>query len=125
MGCDELKQLLGQVVVSVENATTQSGFRVSANGEHKFDLVAGEKKSFSVNTNKIGSVRIVVSHTALSTDLTFTVLTPGNDGGSAALLISKELFLGSEIYRLTCPGCESLLGHTTEPVGNNSTNPLK
>ena len=47
--CDTVKQLTGQVVVSVENATEIDGFEVYAHGKKRFSLDAGEKKSFSVS----------------------------------------------------------------------------
>ena len=119
VGCDELKQALGQVVVSVNNRTSLNGVEIRANGERKFTLNQNEKKSFSVSGLTTNSIRVIASHSQLNSDLVFTVIASGNDGGRADLLLSTELVAGSERIRLTCPGCESLFGMS------ETRNPLK
>ena len=128
--CDELKQALGEVVVSVENRATLggqplSGIAIIANGETKFTLGASEKKSFSVRGISTGSIRVLARHEALPSDLAFTVLTPGSSGGSAAIIISTEILLGSEVVVMRCPGCESLFSQQSGSARPETSNPIR
>lgn len=108
ISCDQIKQAVGQLVISVENATEIDGFEVFANGQKKFDLDAGDKKSFSLSGLDTGSVRVVVRHrTLLSSDLVFTLIHSESGGGSANLVISTEVSFGSEVVVVTCPNCGS------------------
>lgn len=130
LGCDELKQFFGEVVVSVQNSATLggqpvNGITIIANGKTEFTLNNGEKKTFTISNRDVGSIRVVAKHSSFSSDLTFTIATPGNEGGSAALLLSTEMFLGSERVVMTCPGCESILGLQGSPVESGGINPLK
>ena len=107
LSCDQIKQAVGQLVVSVENATDIDGFEIFANGQKQFNLDAGDKKSFSVSGVDTGSIRVIVRHRTLLSDLVLTLINSDNGGGSAKLLISTEVRLGQEVVVLTCPGCES------------------
>ena len=71
--CAQIGQALGLTVISVENSTDRDGFEVFGNGEKRFTLNAGDKKSFSVNGADVGSVRVVVRHQGLSSDLIMTM----------------------------------------------------
>ena len=105
--CDQIGQALGLTVISVENSTGMDGFEVFGNGEKQFTLDAGEKDSFSVNGADVSSVRVVVRHQSLSSDLVMTIRLTGEGGGSAKLLISEEIVLNRKRLVLTCPGCAS------------------
>lgn len=105
--CDQIGQALGLTVISVENSTDRDGFEVFGNGEKQFTLNAGDKKSFSVNGADVSSVRVVVRHQGLSSDLVMTILISGDGGGSAKILISEEIRLNQRRIVLTCPGCDS------------------
>ena len=111
--CDLAKQAVGQVVVSVENTTDVDGFEVRANGERKFTLNSGDKKTFSLSGIGTSSIRVVVRHeTHLDSDLVFTLTNPGSGGGSAKLVISTEIRFGQTVILLTCPGC----GGSSKPI---------
>ena len=103
--CDQIGQALGLTVISVENSTDIDGFEVFGNGEKQFTLDAGEKESFSVNGADVSSVRVVVRHKGLSSDLVMTIELTGEGGGSAKILISEEIVLNRKKIVLTCPGC--------------------
>ena len=103
--CDQIGQALGLTVISVENSTDIDGFEVFGNGKKQFTLDAGEKESFSVNGADVSSVRVVVRHQGLSSDLVMTIELTGEGGGSAKILISEEIVLNRKRIVLTCPGC--------------------
>ena len=105
--CDQIGQALGLTVISVENSTDMDGFEVFGNGEKQFTLDAGEKDSFTANGADVSSVRVVVRHRNLSSDLVMTIRLTGEGGGSAKLLISEEVLLNEKRLVLTCPGCAS------------------
>lgn len=115
ISCDQIKQAVGQIVISVENATDMDGFEIFANGKKRFSLDSGDKKSFSVSGLDTGSIRVIVRHRNLLSDLVLTVINSESGGGSAKLLISTEIRSGREVAVLTCPGCES----------NGKSNPIK
>ena len=105
--CDLARQAVGQLVISVENTTDIDGFEVRANGERKFTLNAGDKKSFSLDGLGTSSVRIVVRHEGFNSDLVFTLTGPEEKGGgSAKLVISTEIRFGQTVAILTCTNCE-------------------
>ena len=113
--CDTVKQLIGGIVVSVENTTEIDGFEVYAQGKKEFSLNAGEKKSFSITGSSTSSIRIAIRHERLSSDVIFTLTNPKDEdgdrtGGSADLVIATEIRLGREIVVLTCTNCDRSSG---------------
>ncbi|MDE2734663.1 MAG: hypothetical protein OXI72_09755 [Gemmatimonadota bacterium] len=112
--CDQIGQALGLTVISVENSTDIDGFEVFGNGEKQFTLDAGEKDSFTANGDEVSSVRVVVRHQNLDSDLVMTIRLTGEGGGSAKLLISEEILLNRKRLVLTCPGC----------AGSGKSNPV-
>ena len=129
-GCDAVKQLFGEVFVSVENLATLEGERMNgiailANGEMRFTLDYAQKKTFTVNGRETGSIRVVARHSALVSDVTFTVVVPGNEGGSAELLLSTEKFLGEDRVVMNCPGCGSIFGQSDAAQQEVSNNPIR